>query len=331
VIFFGSPGFLWLLLLIPALAFYHARWKRRGEPALGYSAVAHLRGLGNRTAAAWARARGWARLAALTLLILALARPQQGLKGDDRFTKAADIMICLDASDSMRSEDFKPKNRITVAKESAVQFVEKRRDDRLGLVVFAELPLTVCPLTTDRGALVGLLESVQIGDVPPNRTAIGDALTLCVERLKPSVAKSKVIVLLTDGANNAGTVDPATAARAAAGFGIKVYTIGAGAPGGGMMPVDDPFFGRRYVRVGEELDEAALTRIAEATGGKYFRATNAKGLRTIFDEINRLERTDIRVTAYTEYIERFELFLLPGLLLLGLELAVGGLLLRGLP
>jgi len=136
------------------------------------------------------------------------------------------------------------------------------------------MPLTVCPLTTDRGALAGLVKEIAIGDVPQNRTAIGDALTLCVERLKPSLAKSKVIVLLTDGANNAGTVDPPTAAKAAAGFGIKVYTIGAGSPEGGMFPVDDPFFGRRYVRVGDKLDEATLTKIAETTGG------NTSGPRT---------------------------------------------------
>jgi len=134
--FFGSPAFLWLLLLLPAYAFYLVRFKRRGEPALGYPSLAHLHGMGDRAAAAWERIRGWARLGALALLIIALARPQQGLKGDDRFTKAADIMLCLDASDSMRAEDFKPRNRIEVAKESAIQFLEKRRDDRLGLVVF---------------------------------------------------------------------------------------------------------------------------------------------------------------------------------------------------
>ena len=154
--FFASPGYLWFLLPVGAMAFYLARWKNRGEPSLGFSSLAHLRGLRDRPAAAWEKMHGWIRLAAIAMLVLALARPQQGLKGDDRFMQATDIMLCLDASDSMRSEDFKPKNRITVAKEAAREFAEKRKDDRLGLVVFGELPLTLCPLTTDRGALAGL-------------------------------------------------------------------------------------------------------------------------------------------------------------------------------
>ena len=329
--FFASPGFLWLLLVVGAFAFYQYRWKSRGEAAIGFSSLGHLKSLSDRRAAAWEKIRGWLRLAVLALFVIALARPQQGLKGDDRFMQATDIMLCLDASDSMRSEDFKPKNRITVAKEAAREFAEKRRDDRLGLVVFGEMALTLCPLTTDRGALAGLLQSVEIGEVPQNRTAIGDALATAVERLKTSGAKSKVIILLTDGNNNAGTLDPLTAAKAATGFGIRIYTIGAGSPEGGLLPVDDPYFGRRYVRTNDKLDEGVLTKIAESTGGRYFRATNAKGLRTVFDEINRMEKTEVRVTSYTEFIERFEWWLLPALALLGLEMAAGILLFRGLP
>jgi len=329
--FFASPGWLWLLLVVGALGFYQYRWKSRGESSIGFSSLAHLRTLGDKRAQVWEKIRGWIRLAVLAMFVVALARPQQGLKGDDRFMQATDIMLCLDASDSMRSEDFKPKNRITVAKEAAREFAEKRKDDRLGLVVFGEMALTLCPLTTDRGALAGLLESVEIGDVPQNRTAIGDALATAVERLKTSGAKSKVIILLTDGNNNAGTLDPLTAAKAATGFGIRIYAIGAGSPEGGLMPVDDPFFGRRYVRVNDKLDETVLTKIAESTGGKYFRAMNAKGLRTIFDEINRMEKTEVRVTSYTEFIERFEWWLLPALFLLGFEVAIGTLLFRGLP
>jgi Ca-activated chloride channel family protein len=329
--FFASPGFLWLLLVVGAMAFYNHRWKSRGETSIGFSSLSHLKSLGDRRAAAWENIRGWIRLAMLALFVIALARPQQGLKGDDRFMQATDIMLCLDASDSMRSEDFKPKNRITVAKEAAKEFAEKRRDDRLGLVVFGEMALTLCPLTTDRGALAGLLQSVEVGEVPQNRTAIGDALATAIERLKASGAKSKVIILLTDGNNNAGTLDPLTAAKAATGFGIRIYTIGAGSAEGGLLPVDDPYFGRRYVRTNDKLDEEVLTKIAESTGGKYFRATNAKGLRTVFDGINRMEKTEVRVTSYTEFIERFEWWLLPALALLGLEMAAGAVLFRGLP
>lgn len=329
--FFASPGWLWLLLVVGAMAFYRQRWKSRGESSIGFSSLGHLKALGDRRATAWEKIRGWLRLAVLAMFVIALARPQQGLKGDDRFMQATDIMLCLDASDSMRSEDFKPKNRITVAKEAALEFAEKRKDDRLGLVVFGEMALTLCPLTTDRGALAGLLSAVEIGEVPQNRTAIGDALATSIERLKTSGAKSKVIILLTDGNQNAGTLDPLTAAKAATGFGIRIYTIGAGSPEGGLMPVDDPFFGRRYVRVNDKLDEVVLTKIAESTGGKYFRANNAKGLRTIFDEINRMEKTEVRVTSYTEFIERFEWWLLPALALLMLEVGVGTVLFRGLP
>jgi Ca-activated chloride channel family protein len=279
----------------------------------------------------WYRSRDWLRLSGLCLLILALARPQQGLKSDERDMKVTDIFLCLDVSDSMRAEDFAPRNRITVAKESALRFVEKRKDDRIGLTVFAEVAMTQCPLTVDHDALAGLLEATDVGVVPQNRTAIGDGIAICVERLKSTPARSKVIVLLTDGANNAGAVDPMTAAKTAASFGIKIYAIGAGSPGGGYLTVQDPFFGARQVKVADTLDEETLTKVSTATGGKYFRATNAAALQSIFDEIDRMEKTDIKVKAYTEYLERFVFLLLPGILLIGLELGLGALIFRGIP
>jgi len=327
---FESPIWLLLLLALPPL-WYHLRFRRRRSPALQYPDLFTIKAVADWRPAIWQKIRDWLRLGGLCLLILALGRPQQGLKNDERDMKVTDIFLCLDVSDSMRAEDFAPRNRITVAREAALRFVEKRKDDRIGLTVFAEMAITQCPLTVDHGALAGLLEATDVGVVPQNRTAIGDGIAICVDRLKGTAARSKVIVLLTDGANNAGTVDPVTAAKTASGFGIKIYAIGAGSPEGGYLTVQDQFFGARRVKVTDTLDEETLTKIATATGGRYFRATNAKALQSIFDEIDRMEKTDIRVKAYTEYLERFEWLLLPGMILIALELGLGTLLFRGIP
>lgn len=327
---FASPGYLLLLGILPIL-WYLGRFKRRNEPAVQYSHLAPLRGLANRQAAIWQQMRDFMRLGTLGLLILALARPQQGLESGERDIHATDILLCLDVSQSMQAEDFKPKNRITVAKESALNFIQKRRHDRIGLVVFAEAAMTQCPLTVDHDALGGMLAGIQIGTLPAGRTAIGDGLAICVERLKSTPAKGKVIVLLTDGVNNAGIVDPLTAAKAARSFGIKIYAIGAASPKGGFITMQDPIFGSRRVKIADSLDEETLTKVATATGGRYFRANDAQGLKAIFDEIDKLEKTEIKVKTFTEYLERFEWLLLPGLLLIGFELGFGQLIFRGLP
>ncbi len=326
----ASPAALWLLPPVLALAWYLRRFRRSAEPALGYSRVDDLRALEPASARLWRVSRGWVRAAALGCFVLALARPQQGLRSDERDLLATDILLCLDVSDSMQAEDFAPKNRLETAKDAALRFIAQRRDDRIGLVLFGEFALTHCPLTTDHGALGGLVAEVQRGILPGNRTAIGDGLANSVERLKSSPARSKVVILLTDGSNNTG-LDPQVAAKAAAAFGIRVYTIGCATPGGGYMTVQDPVFGARRVRVADSIDEDALAKIADATGGQYFRATDTKGLQKIFDAIDKLEKTDIKVKSFTEYLERFEWFLLPGLLLLGLELGVGGWWLRSVP
>lgn len=328
---FATPAALWLLPVVLALAWYLQRFRRSAEPALGYSKVDDLRDLEPAVARLWRTSRGWLRTGALGCLVLALARPQQGLRSDERDLLATDILLCLDLSDSMQAEDFPPKNRLETAKDAALRFIAQRRDDRLGLVLFGEFALTHCPLTTDHGALSGLVAELARGTIPGNRTAIGDGLANSVERLKASAARSKVIVLLTDGSNNSGNVDPQTAARTAAAFGIRVYTIGCGTPEGGYMTIQDPVFGARRVRVADSIDEDTLAKIADVTGGKYFRATDPRGLHKIFDAIDALERTEIKVKSFTEYLERFEWFLLPGLLLLGLELGLGGWWLRSVP
>lgn len=327
---FASPAALWLLPPALVLLWYLHRFGRTSEAALGHSGLGSLAGLEPGLAKLWRRARNGLRAAGLILCILALARPQQGLRTDERDLAATDILLCLDGSDSMRAEDFAPKTRWDAAKDAALRFIERRDQDRLGLVLFGQFAVTQCPLTTDRNALAGLLAELEQGEVPGNRTAIGDGLALAVERLKATPAKSKVIILLTDGVNNAGSVDPVTAAKAAQAYGIKLYAIGAGARGGGYMTVRDPVFGARRVQVAADIDEETMEKISTATGGKYFRATDAKGLLTIFAEIDRMEKSDFRVRAFTEYLERFEWLLLPGLLLIALE-AFGLLAFREVP
>jgi Ca-activated chloride channel family protein len=274
---------------------------------------------------------GSLRVIALALLIVAVARPQKGLRSEEMTTKATDIMICLDASRSMLCLDFKPKDRFQMAKSVISEFIQGRQYDRLGLVLFAQYAITQCPLTLDRTALLNILDTLQIGAVAPDQTAIGVGIATCVNRLKNSQAKSKVIILVTDGSNNAGTIDPLTAAKTAGSFGIKIYTIGAGAPEGGLMPIDDPLMGRRMVQTKSDLDEDMLLKIASETGGKYFRATSSEALKTIFKEIDSLEKTDIKVKEYVDYQELYVWFLLAAAAFILIELSLTKTLYRTLP
>jgi Ca-activated chloride channel family protein len=231
----------------------------------------------------------------------------------------------------MRAEDFKPLNRLDAAKKAAEEFVKERKNDRIGIVVFSELSFTQCPLTLDYGAVLDFIDNVEIGMTQTDGTAIGTAIVTCVNRLKDSVAKSKVIILLTDGRNNRGEIDPLTAAKTAGAMDIKIYTIGAGVPGGAMYPVDDPIFGKRYIRMREDLDEDTLIKIASATEGRYFRATSSKKLKEIYSKIDRMEKTDIKVSEYTEYTELFPYFLLPAILMFFVEIVLFNTYLRKIP
>ena len=251
----------------------------------------------------------------LCLLILAFARPQSGIKGEDVITQGIDIVLTIDISSSMLAEDIKP-NRVNAAKVVAADFIKGRNNDRIGLVVFSGEAYTQCPLTIDYGILLGFMDQIHVGMIEDG-TAIGMGLATAVNRLRNSEAKSKVIILLTDGRNNKGEVDPLTAAQAAQAFDIRVYTIGAGTRGTAMYPVQDPFFGKRYVPMQVDIDEGILTRIADMTEGKYFRATNQESLRHIYKEIDDLEKTKIKVKEYTRYSELFYYLLgLAGLFLL---------------
>ncbi len=255
----------------------------------------------------------------IALMVTALARPQKGESILRVSSEGVDIMLVLDTSGSMRAEDFvihgQRQNRLTVAKEVTRQFIENRPNDRMGLVVFAGRSFTQCPLTLDYPVLFELLDKVQIG-LADDGTAIGSALVTAVNRLKTSKAASRVIVLLTDGVNNAGKIDPMTAAEVASKFGIKVYTIGVGTKGFAPYPVQDVFGNIAYQPVKIEVDDEALERIAQKTSGQYFRATDTEGLKKIYDTIDKLEKSKIESLKYTNYNEVYSWFLVPALMVM---------------
>lgn len=256
-------------------------------------------------------------------LVVALARPRVGLERTESWTEGVDIVVALDASGSMAAEDFKPKNRFFVAKAATRTFVEGRPQDRLGLIAFAGRSRTVVPLTTDRAMLLTRLAELKLGD-QGDGTAIGMALGNSLARLGASKAKSKVVVLVTDGGNNAGEIDPDTAANVAKGLGIRVYTVGVGTAGGPVeipVPVRDPETGRvveRRVMAQVDVDEKLLGRIAETTGGRYFRATDPAGLAETYAEIDRLEKTEVKTTTYTRWRETFPRVAIPAAAVLAL-------------
>jgi Ca-activated chloride channel family protein len=294
------PAFLGLVPLLVLLAW----WRRRsglGAPAtLGFSTVGFLP----------ARARDRTRIvltllggAGMLLLTLALARPQKGYRENELAGRGVDIMLALDVSSSMRAEDFQPDNRLAVAKTVAQSFVASRSHDRLGLVVFAGTAVTQCPLTLDHAVLSDLLGRIGFGMVEDG-TAIGTGLATALNRLRESRARSKVVILLTDGDNNRGSIDPGTAAELARALGVRVYTIGVGTSGIAPMPIDDPVFGLRYERVPVRIDEQTLKAIAQRTGGQYFRAKDAAGLVRIYAQIDRLEKSDVTSASYSEWRDR---------------------------
>jgi len=316
---FADPAFWTLAALAAAALGWELAYSQRLKVSLRFSATSLFRSIP-------ALSSRWRFLAPLVLrgltfalLIAALARPQRIGSRNQTSAEVTDIMICLDASQSMSSVDFQPKNRFAVAKEVSKDFVLGRPFDRIGLVVFGRVAMTQCPLTLDTAALTESINATEIGTVPPEATAIGDALLTAVNRLKDSLAKSKVIILVTDGGNNSGTVDPLTAAKAAATFGVRIYTIGAGVPGQAKIPVDDPVFGKRLIPIDDDLDEASLQRIALLTGGRYFRATSSEGLKEIFSQIDKLEKTEIKVKELFNYEELFRPLVLASLLTLAAE------------
>lgn len=329
---FKDPILLLLLLLIPLVVFVSRRISRRGtvkySDIKGFKAVRARRSHVRRFALLSLRA------AALVFMIVALAGPRKGEELSQVSSEGVDIMLVVDISGSMRAEDFmlrgKRENRLDVVKQIVREFIQHRSADRLGMVVFSGRAFTQCPLTLDYGILLEMLDKVQIGMLDDG-TAIGSAIAVAVDRLKDSPAKSKVIILLTDGINNAGKIDPLTAAEIAKSYKIKIYTIGAGTEGLAPIPVQDYFGNVVYQNVKVEVDTEGLTQIAELTGGKYFRATDTESLRKIYAQIDAMEKTKVETKVYMEYRELFHLFLIPGLLLLLLEIVLSNTLYRKLP
>ena len=318
---FAHPLFLLLLLAVPALA-WHA-W-RRGQDRTASVLFSDTAAAETVAPTMWVRLRGLPtalQLGALALGILALARPQIRDVVQERTAEGIDIILVLDLSTSMKAEDFRP-NRFEAAKDVGSRFIDGRVSDRIGLIVFAAQAYTQAPLTLDYDFLKQMLRDVQMGLIEDG-TAIGTALATATARLRDSEAESKVIILLTDGQNNRGEVDPATAADVAAALGVKVYAIGVGAEGRDAFGRSIPNYMQQILPQSAQIDEEMLTTVAEKTGGRYFRATDREALAAIYDEISELETTEVEETTYLDIDERYRLFLWPafGLLLLSVMLS----------
>ena len=268
------------------------------------------------------------RTAAMILGIIALARPQVKDTTEEQFAEGIDIMLVLDTSTSMLAEDFRP-NRFEAAREVAAEFVDNRLSDRIGLVVFAGKSYTQTPLTLDYNFLTSMLEEVRVGAIEDG-TAIGTALATAISRLKDTEVESKVIILLTDGQNNRGEIDPVTAADISAALDVRIYTIGVGTRGEAPYPVSGVFGSSRQM-IPVEIDEDMLTSVATKTGGQYFRATNERALREIYEQIGELETSRVETVVYTDYEERYLRYLWPALLLVMLEVILSTTLLRRFP
>ena len=326
---FASPYYLWLLaLIVPMIAYYV--WRvRQGGAAIQISTVEGVLRAPKSVRYYLRHLPFVLRTAAYALLVVALARPQ-GIEQNVRTsTEGIDIMLSIDVSGSMLARDFKP-DRITAAKEVAASFISDRVGDRLGLVVFAGEAFTQSPLTTDQSTLQTLLARIRSGLIEDG-TAIGNGLATAINRLRESEAKSKVIILLTDGINNRGEIAPLTAAEIAKAQGIRVYTIGVGSRGTAPYPAVDMFGNMTFINQKVEIDEKTLTEIARLTGGRYFRATDKEKLQAIYDEINQLEKSRVEVTERITYHELFLGWVLAALALLTAELLLSNLVLKRIP
>ena len=322
--------YLLLLLLWPLLLWWNNFLTRQGRRHIWFAAKKLLPAAKPTWKVALLKNLNRFKMVSLLLFILALARPQLLNTYQVEEQKGMDILLTLDISGSMASIDFKPKNRLEVAKEVIASFIEKRKTDRLGLVIFAATSYTKCPLTIDYDILKFYLQETDLGELEDG-TALGMALATSVNRIQHSGAKTKIIILLTDGVNNRGEIDPRDAAKMARDFNIKVYTIGVGTRGEAPYPVIDSLGRQQYVMVNVEIDEALLQEIAKTTGGMYFRATDRDSLQNIFSEIDRWEKSKIKTKSYYETTELFPYFLALGLLLLFLVETARRSFLRTLP
>lgn len=329
IIAFQNPGLIWLLLSIPILLVFYIFYSRKRFGTMRFSSLQLFEGIA-RTSGMWRKHLLFAlRLLVLGLIIVALMRPQERNALQEINAEGIDIMMVIDISGSMRAMDFKP-NRLEAVKKVAQTFVSQRQSDRIGLNVFARESFMQCPLTTDLNRLNEFIAGIEIVNEKFDGTAIGMALAGAINRLRESDAKSKVIVLLSDGRNNAGELDPITTSELAKDFGIRIYTVGAGKHGTAAMPVQT-VIGVRKVQVQVDVDEETLTKIANITGGKYFRATDEKSLAAIYQEISEMETTEYNVREYVQHAELFYFPLLIALLILVLEFMLERLVFRRFP
>jgi Ca-activated chloride channel family protein len=329
---FGNPWFLVLLPVMIVLVTV-ARQKER-RPSFHFPSGEMIQGLHATSKIKLSRSMFILRIAALALIVIALCRPQQMIEESIIETEGIDIILAIDTSTSMLAEDFelhgKRTNRLEAVKEVVKVFIDNRKSDRIGIIAFGGRAYTVSPLTLDHGWLIQNLERIKIG-MNEDGTAIGSGLSSSLSRLKDTETKSRIVILLTDGRNNAGRITPLVAAEAAGALGIKVYTVGAGTKGYAPYPDKGVFGNRVYRRVKIEIDEDTLQKIAERTDARYFRATDINSLKNIYEEIDRLETTPIKEKGYIEYRELFHLVLFPGLLLIILETILNKTILRRIP
>lgn len=324
---FQNPEILWLLLIVPLLIAYHI-WIGRRRATLTVSTLGGKRA--PRTFRYWLRPIPIVlRIAAIVLFIIALARPVEEHSESETTIEGVDIVLAMDISGSMLAQDFKP-DRLEASKAIAAEFIADREGDRISVVAFAGEAFTQCPLTSDRGAVQTSLSRLRSG-VIDDGTAIGNGLATAINRLRESSAKSKVVVLVTDGVNNSGQISPRMAADIARDLEVKVYTIGVGRRGQAPMPAMDPYGNVMMVMADVEIDEDVLREIARVTGGKYFRAENSDALTKIYEEIDQMEKSKVQVTDYISYEELFLSWVLWGVLLLVVELLFSRVILNRLP
>ncbi len=328
-IIFHNPKLLYfLLLLIPMIAWYV--WKQNSmQASIRLSTIQGFAKMPKTYKYYLRHLPAVLRNLAFASLIIALARPQSTDNWSNTSTEGIEIVIALDISGSMLAEDFKP-NRLEAAKNDAIKFISGRPNDRIGLVVFSGESFTQCPLTTDHAVLINLIKDVKQGMIEDG-TAIGLGLANAVSRLKESTAKSRVVILMTDGVNNQGEVPPLTAAEIAKTFGIRVYTIGVGSMGKAPYPVTDMFGRKRYQQMDVEIDEDVLTQIAHLTDGRYFRAVNNKRLQDVYKEIDKLEKSKIEVKEYSKKNEEYLIWVVIGTLLIVAEVLLRHTILRNIP
>lgn len=327
--FFEYPHLLWLLV-IPALLIVHYIYLELcgRRPHLRVSDIRYWKAGGKSVLSYLRHAPMLLRTVALSMIIIAIARPRSSSKMDKIDTEGIDIVLAMDVSTSMLARDFAP-DRISAAKDIAIEFISQRPSDRIGIVVFAGESYTQCPLTTDRATLINLMKEIQTGLIEDG-TAIGNGLATAVARMQGSDAKSRVVILLTDGVNNRGEITPQTAADIAKTYGIRVYTIGVGANGTAPYPVITPW-GVQMQDVEVEIDEDLLKGIAETTGGRYFRATDNTKLSEIYSEINKMEKARTTIDSFPVYKELFMDFALVALICLLLEVVFNAFILKRLP